>query len=106
GVERELINWTSNQEFELPPYARVEGEIEGNPAVENIEISLSVDPQRSSHTKKRITVDGQPRRAMDAVGLLKTVLFEPEDMELVLGSPSVRRRYLDVAISTIDPTYL
>ncbi|MEX2426231.1 MAG: DNA replication and repair protein RecF, partial [Thermomicrobiaceae bacterium] len=30
----------------------------------------------------------------------------PEDMELVLGSPSVRRRYLDVALSTLDGTYL
>jgi DNA replication and repair protein RecF len=106
SVERELINWTSNQEYGLPPYARVQGRIANNPRAEHVEVSLSVDPQRPSHTRKQIRVDGQPRRAIDAVGLLKTVLFEPEDMELVLGSPSIRRRYLDVAISTFDSTYL
>jgi DNA replication and repair protein RecF len=106
SVERELINWASNQEFGLPPYARVHGWIEGQPDAEQIDITLSVDPQRPSHTRKQIRVDGHPRRAIDAVGLLKSVLFEPEDMDLVLGSPSVRRRYLDVAISTYDATYL
>jgi DNA replication and repair protein RecF len=106
SVERELINWSSNQEFGLPPYARVSGEVVGSPNAETIEVSLAVDTQRPTHTKKQIKIDGQPKRAIDAVGRLKTVLFEPEDMELVLGSPSVRRRYLDVAISTVDRTYL
>lgn len=106
GVERELINWSSNEEYGLPPYARIQGQVEGAIDVQSIEITLSVDPNRPSHTRKQIKIDDQPRRAIDAVGRLKTVLFEPEDMELVLGSPTVRRRYLDVAISTIDSTYL
>jgi DNA replication and repair protein RecF len=106
SVERELINWESNQEFGLPPYARIQGWVAGQPDAEHIDIALTVDPQRPSHTRKQIRIDGHARRAIDAVGLLKSVLFEPEDMDLVLGSPSVRRRYLDVAISTYDPTYL
>lgn len=106
GVERELINWESNVEFGLPPFARVHGWIEGAPDANSIELVLSADPNRPNHTKKQIKIDGQPRRSIDAVGRLKTVLFEPEDMDFVLGSPSVRRRYLDVAISTLDGTYL
>lgn len=107
SAERELINWTSNQEYGLPPYSRLQGTVQQSSGTETrIDITLSVDPNRPSHTRKQIKVDGQPRRAIDAVGYLKTVLFEPEDMELVLGSPSVRRRYLDVAISTLDSTYL
>ena len=106
GAERDLINWNSNQEFGLPPYARVKGTVEDAPHLNTIEITLSVDPNRSTHARKQIKLDDQPKRAIDAVGRLKTVLFEPEDMDLVLGSPSVRRRYLDVAISTLDSTYL
>lgn len=107
SAERDLINWTSNQEFGLPPYARIQGSVRHSAGSETaIHIALSVDPNRPSHTRKQIKIDGQPRRAIDAVGFLKTVLFEPEDMELVLGSPSVRRRYLDVAISSLDRTYL
>jgi DNA replication and repair protein RecF len=106
GIERELINWESNAEFGLPPFARVQGWIEGATRANSIEIVLTVDPNRPNHTKKQIKLDGQAKRAIDAVGQLKTVLFEPEDMDLILGSPSVRRRYLDVAISTLDHTYL
>jgi DNA replication and repair protein RecF len=107
SAERELINWTSNQEFGLPPYARIRGRVHHQSGTEtDIEISLTADPNRPSHTRKQIKIDGQPKRAIDAVGYLKTVLFEPEDMDLVLGAPSVRRRYLDVAISSLDRTYL
>jgi hypothetical protein len=68
GVERELINWTSNEEFGLPPYGRVVGQIAGSASVDTIEVTLSADPQRPSHTRKRILADGQPRRAIDALG--------------------------------------
>ena len=35
------------------------------------------------------------RRARDVLGALRMVLFAPEDLELVRGDPSERRRYLD-----------
>lgn len=37
---------------------------------------------------------------------LNTVMFSPEDLELVKGSPSVRRRFLDSALSQLYPNYL
>jgi DNA replication and repair protein RecF len=40
------------------------------------------------------------------VGALKTVLFAPEDVALVSGPPSGRRRYLDLMISQVDGRYL
>lgn len=106
GVERELINWTSNEDFGLPPYSRVIGEWRADSDASSIEVALIADAQRGNHTRKQIKVDGHSRRAIDAVGKLKTVLFEPEDMDLILGAPSVRRRYLDVALSGLDTTYL
>ena len=56
--------------------------------------------------QKLIRVNGVPRRASDLVGQINAVMFSAEDMELVSGSPSVRRRYLDILISQIDPRYL
>ena len=37
---------------------------------------------------------------------LNVVMFSPEDLELVKGSPSVRRRFIDSAISQLYPSYL
>ena len=43
---------------------------------------------------------------LDAVGVLKTVLFTPEDLELVNGSPQGRRRFMDLLIGQIDRRYV
>lgn len=40
------------------------------------------------------------------VGQLNVILFAPEDMQLIKGSPSLRRRFLDVEIGQSQPIYL
>jgi len=55
--------------------------------------------------RKRFEVNGVPRRMMDAVGKVKAVLFGPADMEIVTGSPGVRRRYLDFILIQKDREY-
>ena len=39
------------------------------------------------------------------MGRLRVVLFLPEDVSLVAGAPSERRRYLDIALCQIAPSY-
>ena len=56
--------------------------------------------------RKLIRVNGAPRRAAEMVGELNAVLFAAQDLDLVYGSPSQRRRYLDVLISQQDRPYL
>ena len=55
--------------------------------------------------KKRFLVNQIPRRQIDFVGNMRAVLFAPQDMELVTGSPGGRRRYLDFVISQTDREY-
>lgn len=55
--------------------------------------------------KKRLLVNEIPRRVIDFAGNLKTTLFLPEDMDIVTGSPSKRRAYLDQVISQVDRNY-
>ncbi len=54
---------------------------------------------------KQVKINGVNKRSMDLVGVLRTVLFLPEDVKLVDGAPSERRRYLDIALCQIDPAY-
>jgi DNA replication and repair protein RecF len=51
-------------------------------------------------------VNGVLTTAAEFVGALNVVAFAAEDIELVTGSPGVRRRYLDILISQGDPAYL
>lgn len=56
--------------------------------------------------KRRYLVDGIARTKSGFVNKLSVVLFRPEDMRLVEGSPSRRRRYLDDVLSMTHPDYL
>jgi len=103
--ERHLIHRDSGRAYGLPPYARVLGTVFADQQATTLEMTLTVEPDRNS-VRKRIRQDGLPRRALDVIGTLSVVLFSSEDLELVLGSPSVRRRYLDISLSQIDRAYL
>ena len=65
--------------------------------------SLVGDPQPG--LTKRLRLNGSPKRAVDFVGQVNVVGFSPEDLELIAGSPSLRRRYLDVLLAQVDPRY-
>ncbi|GAA2680448.1 MULTISPECIES: DNA replication/repair protein RecF [Actinoplanes] len=45
------------------------------------------------------------RRPREVLGALRMVLFAPEDLELVRGDPSERRRYLDDLLVARQPRY-
>jgi DNA replication and repair protein RecF len=55
--------------------------------------------------KRRFSVDGVLRRIGNFQGQLVSVLFRPEDLELVLGSPSIRREFLNGVLSQVDHDY-
>ena len=56
--------------------------------------------------RKEIRVNRIRRTAADLVGTVGAVLFNAEDIDLVQGPPSGRRRYLDILISQGNPLYL
>lgn len=107
STDQEMVRWTSGADYGLPPYARVEG-IVHTAADERhaINISIEVDQTQANHSRKRFRLDNQPIRAHDLVGILKCVLFSPEDVFLVAGPPAERRRQIDILVSQIDRAYL
>ncbi len=107
-TEKEMIAWESGADYggSIAPFARLEAAIERRTGPAEIAIGMQLDPNRGNHTKKQISLNGKHVRAGTAVGVLRSVLFEPGDIELVSGAPSVRRRYLDIMLSQLDPIYL
>jgi len=55
--------------------------------------------------KRKYLVDGVSRRRKDILGFLPLVLFRPEDIELISGSPDVRRKFLDRLMIQVDRKY-
>lgn len=55
--------------------------------------------------RKKLLLNGVPKRLLDFAGVFKTVLFGPWDMGLVTESPSLRRRFLDGVLFQVDREY-
>jgi DNA replication and repair protein RecF len=55
-------------------------------------LEVELNPGRSN--RARVNRSALPR-ARDLLGMVRTVLFSPEDLALVKGDPSERRRFLD-----------
>jgi DNA replication and repair protein RecF len=97
--DAELVRWGSD-------LARVEG-IAGDLDQEHpatIEVALARSAEAGG--RKRIRVNGVPRRATGLVGLLRTVIFAPEEMLLVAGSPGLRRSAIDGLAGQRSSAYL
>lgn len=91
--DRELIRW--DQE-----YGKIEGDVQRKYGRLPLELIISKKGKRA-----RVNHLEQNRLSL-YIGQLNVVMFAPEDLNLVKGSPSVRRRFLDMEIGQISPVYL
>jgi DNA replication and repair protein RecF len=117
--EREIVDWLAVSE--PIPYCRVAGQVTGQVTGQAaasdggassggsgrpLELEIFLTPRGDGvNFSKQIKINGAPRRGLDLVGLLRAVLFLPEDIRLVDGAPGERRRYLDIALCQIDRAY-
>ena len=78
------------------PYAKIKVKTDIN----TLEVVLSEN--NKLYKKNNIEI----KRASDFVGNTKLLLFSPNDINLIKGAPSVRRKFLDMEISLINKKYL
>lgn len=65
---------------------------------------LAVDLEITAGRANKVRLNRSPvRHAREVVGVLRAVLFAPEDLALVRGDPGERRRYLDDLASVRRP---
>jgi len=106
ATDRQLIHWRAEEE--PIPFARLAAEVTGNNGFNRIEMALVLErtPDGAQRFKKTIRINGAEKRVMDLVGLVAVVLFLPQDLSLIEGSPSERRRFMDTTLSQVDRDYL
>jgi len=84
-------------------FARVGLEMAGGTAAGGASIELVLPgSEPAPGIRKRLTVNGVPRRSSSVAETARSVLFRPEEMLLLVGSPSDRRRFLDGIVAQRD----
>lgn len=85
------------------PFGRVRLELAGGTGAGGATIELVLPgEQPPPGLRKRLTVNGVARRSSSIAETARTVLFRPEEMLLLVGSPSDRRRFLDGIVAQRD----
>jgi DNA replication and repair protein RecF len=100
-ADQQLINWLILRQETLP-FTRVEATVKTQ--TDSFQLAITVVRERDT-IRKDIRLNGAKKRAMDVIGKLTTVMFLPEDIELVTGAPAIRRRYLDSTLCQINRNY-
>lgn len=91
--DRELIAFDSSAAY-------LSSEVEKRYGKVKLELALSVQG-------KKAKINGlEQRKLSDFIGALNVVMFAPEDLEIVKGTPGGRRRFLDMEIGQVAPGYL
>ncbi|HEU4674081.1 MAG TPA: DNA replication/repair protein RecF [Candidatus Limnocylindrales bacterium] len=96
STDTELVRWGGD-------VARIVGDVADEDRHEQVEVALA---RAGSGVRKRIRVNGVPRRAAMLASVLRVVVFAPEEMLLVVGPPSLRREALDRLAGQRSPAYL
>ncbi|MBZ0285438.1 MAG: DNA replication/repair protein RecF [Anaerolineae bacterium] len=105
--DRQLIHW--RVEDDPIPFARLAADVKARHGAYNrIEMALVLERTADGlqRFKKSIRINGAEKRVMDMVGMIAVVLFLPQDLSLIEGSPSERRRFMDDTLTQVDADYV
>ena len=71
-----------------------------NDGIHRIEIGLK------SQNKKAVSINGYPAKKLgELMGQINCVMFSPEDLSLIISGPQYRRKFIDIALSQVNPKY-
>lgn len=66
----------------------------------------SIEINYSNKEKKNILINEIPIKKIGSLmGQLNSVMFSPEDLQIIKEGPSERRRFVDIALSQLKPSY-
>jgi DNA replication and repair protein RecF len=90
---KELIHWDED-------YAKIEGVVQKKSGPLHLSFVITQKGKKAKLNQL------EQRRLTDYIGACNVVMFAPEDLNLVKGSPQVRRRFIDMEIGQINPLYI
>ncbi len=80
--------------------AKISGQLINKNIPTKLEIIINKKEKKLFIDKDKIS------RNSDYISNMNVIIFYPDDLDLIKGSPNIRRRYLNLEISQLDSTYI
>lgn len=91
--DKDLIRWDTD-------YAKIEGRVKKRHGSIPMELIITKKGKKAKFNHI------EQKKLSQYIGNMNIVMFAPEDLHLVKGSPQVRRRFIDMEIGQVSPVYL
>jgi DNA replication and repair protein RecF len=104
--DRQLINFLATRENLA--VARLVGGFMRGEEEHRVEVRIIQESNGyngAARVRKEVLLDGVKLRAHEMIGQFKAVLFLPQMLRVIEGSPDERRRYLNLALAQVLPRY-
>ncbi len=99
-----LKNFHSSRDFDAVMLGESEAKIIGGFEAYGRDMEVEL---RIKNGSRRLFVNGiEEKRPSNHIGLIRTVVFSPDDLKLIKDGPALRRRFLNIAISQMRPSYI
>lgn len=92
GHDRDIIKWDANRASVQAFFYLADCTVE-------------VKAEIASEGKKKILINGADNGRQDMPGCFGIVLFKPDDLQIIKGSPGLRRDFIDNDLGVIEPMY-
>lgn len=96
-------SFRAEKEREMIAFGESIARVKGIEETETLEVVLSEQDERGF--LKKYLINGVSKRRVDFVGNLSSVLFSPLDLEILIGTPSIRRNFIDEVLEQVDRDY-
>lgn len=96
--DKDLINYEQK-------YCTIWADIENRSDSFELELQVIKGDDATNLSSKKAKVNKTPKAINAFTGIFNSVMFAPEDIDIITGSPSERRKFIDLLLSQTDPFY-
>jgi DNA replication and repair protein RecF len=98
-------SFRTDKDTQMLKFTEEVGRVKGKINDDELEVLLTNGQVNGGSQYKKFLVNGVSKRRVDFAGKLLTVLFSPQDLEIIIESPSLRRNFLDEVLEQVDRNY-
>jgi DNA replication and repair protein RecF len=98
-------SFRTDKDIQMLKFGEEVGRVKGQITNDELEVLITNGQVNGGSQYKKFLVNGVSKRRVDFAGKLLVVLFSPQDLEIIIESPSLRRNFLDEVLEQVDRNY-
>lgn len=98
-------SFRTDKDMQMLKFTEEVGRVKGVVNADELEVLLTNGEINGGSQYKKFLVNGVSKRRVDFAGKLLAVLFSPQDLEIIIESPALRRNFLDEVLEQVDRNY-